>query len=233
MGLKCEIKENIKRADAWKVYFCCHRDEYKEYKDKMKDIVLDISGVECAFYYDEKPKGKKDEDWNELLLNMNLFVVIITRKFLSGENQAKKEFFYARQQGIPVIPIVTDARLMNAFNQISNGVHALLADETINKSKRQLKQNLTAYMNAVLINNELLRRIHEVSDGHLFMSYRKKDRKHLMELINEIHEDDRCIDIPIWYDDFLVPGERFDDLIEEKLLDGSIFVLTVTPNLIK
>lgn len=233
MGLKCEIKENVKRADAYKVYYCCHYAEYNGYLHTIKEILLDLPGVECAVYYDEKPKGKKSEEWNELLLDMNVFVVVVTRKFLSEDNLAKKEFLYARKQGIPVIPIVMDKRLMNAFNQISSGLHALGVEDLSYSSKCQLRQGLTAYMNTVLIHHTLLQRIHAVSEGHLFLSYRKKDRKHLMELINRIREDDRCMDIPIWYDDFLIPGERFDDQIEEKLKDGSIFILTVTPNLIR
>ena len=47
-----------------------------------------------------------------------------------------------------------------------------------------------------------------------------------------IHKNEFCRDIAIWYDEFLTPGENFNDAIKEALQKSGLFVLTVTPNLV-
>lgn len=47
-----------------------------------------------------------------------------------------------------------------------------------------------------------------------------------------IHKNDFCRDIAIWYDEFLSPGENFNDSIRKALQKSGLFVLAVTPNLI-
>ena len=41
-----------------------------------------------------------------------------------------------------------------------------------------------------------------------------------------------CRDIAIWYDEFLIPGENFNDSIAAALEQSSLFALAVTPNLV-
>lgn len=47
-----------------------------------------------------------------------------------------------------------------------------------------------------------------------------------------IHENDFCRDIAIWYDEFLTPGEDFNDSIRSALQKSTLFALAVTPNLV-
>lgn len=47
-----------------------------------------------------------------------------------------------------------------------------------------------------------------------------------------IHKNKFCRDIAIWYDEFLKPGENFNDSIKEALQKSNLFVLAVTPNLV-
>ena len=47
-----------------------------------------------------------------------------------------------------------------------------------------------------------------------------------------IHRNDFCRDIAIWYDEFLNPGENFNESIRLAMQKSDLFVLTVTPNLI-
>jgi hypothetical protein len=47
-----------------------------------------------------------------------------------------------------------------------------------------------------------------------------------------IHKNEFCRDIAIWYDEFLTPGENFNDSIRAALCKSDLFVLTVTPNLV-
>ncbi len=47
-----------------------------------------------------------------------------------------------------------------------------------------------------------------------------------------IHIDPVCRNIAIWYDEYLIPGENFSDMIEAALDKSEIFTLLVTPNLV-
>ena len=66
----------------------------------------------------------------------------------------------------------------------------------------------------------------------IFLSYRKKDRFHANELMKLIHKNPTFRDIAIWYDEFLVPGENFDENIEQALQKSDLIALLVTPNLL-
>ena len=67
----------------------------------------------------------------------------------------------------------------------------------------------------------------------MFLSYRKKDRRHAQRLMHLIHENRQFRDIAIWYDEFLVPGERYDEAIRAAFEKSSLFALAVTPNLLE
>ena len=48
-----------------------------------------------------------------------------------------------------------------------------------------------------------------------------------------IHKNPLCRDIAIWYDEFLAPGEDFNENIAEALEKSALFTLLVTPNLLE
>ena len=52
------------------------------------------------------------------------------------------------------------------------------------------------------------------------------------ELMRLIHKDDFCRDVAIWYDEFLTPGESFNDVIADAMKKSDLFALTVTPDLV-
>ena len=93
-------------------------------------------------------------------------------------------------------------------------------------------EKLKNFLESVLVPDDLSRRIRAAFDAYVFLSYRKKDRKYAQELMRLIHENDFCRDIAIWYDEFLTPGENFNDSIREALKKSRLFALAVTPNLV-
>jgi len=93
-------------------------------------------------------------------------------------------------------------------------------------------EKLQKYLESVLIGDELAEKIRAAFDAYVFLSYRKKDRRYAQELMRLIHKNEFCRDIAIWYDEFLTPGENFNDSIKKALQKSGLFVLTVTPNLI-
>ena len=70
---------------------------------------------------------------------------------------------------------------------------------------------------ASLVSDEMAEKVRAAFDAYIFLSYRKKDRKYANELMRLIHKNDFCRDIAIWYDEYLVPGEDFNNAITEAL----------------
>ena len=85
---------------------------------------------------------------------------------------------------------------------------------------------LKKYLDVVLVNDETAKRVRASFKGYLFLSYRKKDRQYANELIRLIHREPKFRDIAIWYDEFLTPGENFNDSIK-KAIEASKYSGTV------
>ena len=90
---------------------------------------------------------------------------------------------------------------------------------------------LQTFLDSVLVGDELAEQVRDAFDAYVFLSYRKKDRKHAQRLMRLIHENRQFRDIAIWYDEFLVPGESFNEAIRDAFNKSSLFAMAVTPHL--
>ena len=91
---------------------------------------------------------------------------------------------------------------------------------------------LETYIKSVLVSSELAEKVRAAFDAYIFLSYRKKDRRKAQELMRLIHRNPLCRDIAIWYDEFLTPGEDFNQAIGKMLQKSDLFAPVVTPNLV-
>ena len=219
-----------------KIYFSCHPSDFDKYFEKITDEILEKQN--CAIWYDEDSKLKHENieydesEWISDLSQMQLFVIPITSLFLYEKNRALDvEFKYAMEHHIPILPIMQESGLVNAFNEICGDLQWLdpyLQDETA----ISYDEKLDNFLNTVLVGEELAEKIREIFDAYIFLSYRKKDRRYAQELMRLIHKNEFCRDIAIWYDEFLTPGENFNKAIEAALKKSGLFALVVTPNLV-
>jgi hypothetical protein len=143
----------------------------------------------------------------------------VTTKLLTTENAAlDAEFRFAIERHIPVLPLMQEGGLDELFSQKCGDLQYL--DKA--KSARDLteipyEEKLKNYLESVLVSDEMAEKIRAAFDAYVFLSYRKKDRKYAQELMRLIHKNDFCRDIAIWYDEFLTPGENFNESIREAL----------------
>lgn len=213
-----------------KVYFCCHPEDFDKYFEKISQELL--AEQNCAIWYLEGPNAEHDEQFFSDLELMQLFVMPVTSKLLSTPNQAlDAEFPFAVEKHIPILPLMQEKGLETLFNQKCGNLQFLdkySGDVTALKYEEKLK----TYLNTVLIGDELAEKIRSAFDAYVFLSYRKKDRRYAQELMRLVHKNDFCRDIAIWYDEFLTPGENFNDSIQDVLQKSDLFLLAVTPNLV-
>ncbi len=212
------------------VYFCAHPRDFGLLNGIAEEI---LSRQNCAVWYDTEPEAPYDEElFFTDLGQMNLFVMPVTTRLLTTPNRARDvEFPYAMEHHIPVLPLMQERGLEELFNRVCGDLQFLTKLDP-DPTAIPYEEKLTRYLQSVLIGDELTARVRAAFDAHIFLSYRKKDRALAQELMRLIHRNDFCRDMAIWYDEFLTPGENFNEAIERALKECDLFALAVTPNLV-
>ena len=229
--LKYKTRGQSSPSGKSKIYFSCHPDDFELYFDEISDEILKIQN--CAIWYDGNPEQDDDSDFYEALEGMNLFVIPITTRFLSEENRAKdREFQFAIDHHIPFLPLMQESGIEDVFNRIC-GSYQFLEKNDADSTGIPYEEKLNLFLRTVLIGDEMMEKVRKAFDAYIFLSYRKIDRKHARELMQLIHKIPEFRDIAMWYDEYLVPGENFDDSIMEALSRSDLFVMVVTPNLLR
>lgn len=228
-NLKYKTRGNSTPQGKPRVYFCCHPGDFNRCFESISDEIL--AKQNCAVWYTDEV-AVHDEDFFVDLKQMQLFVMPITTNLLCTENQAIDiEFKFAIENHIPVLPLMQESGLEELFNKRCGDLQ-FLDKNNADTTAISYDDKLQKYLETVLIGDELAEKIRAAFDAYVFLSYRKKDRRYAQELMRLIHKNEFCRDIAIWYDEFLTPGENFNDSIKEALEKSGLFVLTVTPNLI-
>ena len=220
------------------VYFSCHPKDFDLAFPLVSEDILAHSN--CAIWYDsalELPAEEEtvtsldEEELGSALSEMQLVVFAVTPDFIFTPNRAKDiELPYALAHHIPVLPIMMETGLGYKF---SNNCAKIQVVNRIVKDPTSTPYDevLDTFLTAVLIGDELAEKVRNAFDAYVFLSYRKKDRRHAQRLIRLIHENPEFRDIAIWYDEFLVPGEGFNEAIADAFRRSSLFVMAVTPHL--
>lgn len=213
-----------------KVYFCCHSDDFDKFFESISDEIIEKQN--CSIWYPKNRNIERNEEFLENLGQMQLFVMPVTTALLFTENPALDiEFKFAIENNIPVLPLMQESGLEERFNQKCGNLQ-FLDKNNQDSTALSYDEKLEKYLSSVLIGDELAKKIRAAFDAYVFLSYRKKDRKYAQELMRLIHRNDFCRDVAIWYDEFLIPGEDFNDSIKRALEDSDLYILAVTPNLV-
>lgn len=228
------VSNGDKAKKKIKIYFTCHPDDFDKYFENIKEDFFDL--IECSIYYKKDmsfviEKNSKKCD----LSNMNLFVIPVTKKLLTEHNAAIEEFKFLKQYNIstPVLPLMMESDLDSLYSDenLFGSLHYLspiINDQTSISYKEKLKK----YFSSIFLNEKTINLIKKEFNAYIFLSYRKKDRYYANELMKLIHSNPMYRDIAIWFDEFLIPGEKFDKEIEDALKACDFFTMLVTPNLV-
>lgn len=227
-GFKYKRRVKYNSQSSPKVYFCCHQKDFELYFESISNEILDKQ--DCTVWYCE-PETKRDEDFFETLEQMRLFVVPITTKLLSTDNDAfNVDFQFAISKHIPVLPLMQEKGIKELFKRKCGDIQYLDKNDCDNTAIAY-DEKLEKYLFSVLVGSELANRVKDAFDAHIFLSYRKNDRRYAKELMRLIHNNKFCRDIGFWYDEFLTPGENFNDEISEMIEKCEIFALTLSPSI--
>ena len=216
-----------------RVYFTCYKKDFNLYFDKICDDIFKTK--DCAIYYSNAKEKEITQDYFDIdLSQMNLFVIPVSFNLLCSKNRTMNlDFPFAKENHIPVLPIIVEKGIDSVYSKPENfgNLQYLVLDEQ-DSYHIGYEEKLRRYLESILIGEELSKKVRDAFDAYVFLSYRKKDRKYANELMHIIHSNEECRDLAIWYDEYLVPGEDFNDAIEKALIKSDLFALLVTPNLV-
>jgi len=213
-----------------RVFFSAHPDD----AEKCRSVINSVLAVtDCIACFDGDPHGAENEEWSALLSDMQLFVVLVSTRFLSEPSRAKDtELPLAKEKHIPILPILTESISLEAYNRVFPDIQYLDPED---KSDAALPyaQKLERALGEVLQSSSARERIRDSFDLSFFLSYRKKDRRGAQRLLEKIHSRDEFRSVAIWYDEFLLPGEDFNHSIAEAMNQSSAFLMSVTPHMLE
>lgn len=220
-----------------RVYFTCAPGDFDRYFDVLSEDVLKHQN--CAVWYRSPSMTdyESEEEMEMLLGQMQLFIIPVTGKLLessrlqSDRGVTDAELAFAEHIHIPVLPVVVESEAGGGFSGRFGDIQYL---DRNNRDATAIDYDtkLGRYLGRILTGDGTAERIRNEFDACIFMSYRKKDRQYACELMRMIHAVPELRDIAIWYDEYLVPGENFNDNIAEMLRKSDVFGMVVTPNLI-
>ena len=218
-----------------RVYFCCHPEDQRTFRRSMAKELTAL--VDCAVWYDPAPdQPLTGAEWAARqadLAQMQLFVLPVTTRLLTRPCPAmEREFPFAVEHHIPVLPVLQEPGLEALFNDRCGNLQFLDPNQH-DATALPYADKLKKYLDGVLVGDELAAQVRAAFDAYIFLSYRKKDRMAAQELMRRIHANDFCRDVAIWYDEFLTPGEDFNAAITQALDKSELFVLAVTPHLLE
>lgn len=214
-----------------KVYFTGHPADCKAYFKSISEQLLKLHN--CAVFYDEDPERPEDMDnFYSDIDRMQLIVIVVTGRYVYQDTFAHQVFQYAVKHHKPVLPILEESGIESDFNKKCGDLQFLNPNST-DVTEISYEEKLKKFLDSILVKDELAEKIRKAFDAYVFLSYRKKDRKYAQQLMRLIHSNAFCRDIAIWYDEFLVPGENFNQAIAAAMEKSELFALVITPSLLE
>ena len=218
------------------VWFCAHPDDYEDYFKRISDDILKNSNSipDITVWFDTEPYADYDEErFLADLEHMKLFVLAVTKKFLTEPSRARlSELNFALRKNIPILPLMLEEGLDAQFESVCGSIQYL--NPVVNDGTAiAYGSKLTSFLSSILLDKDIKKSIEKEFDTTIFLSYRKIDRAYAQDLMELIHRKEVFRDVAIWYDEFLTPGEDYNNSISDAIKDSSVFVMAVTPNIIK
>lgn len=223
--IKVATQNRTKPHSKTPVYFVAHPDDFEKHFDTIcEDFFI---GIDCAMYYYEPGDSVDAETRRFDLSQIQLFVVVVTKNFMQQESEAYDfDFRYALENNIPFVPIVCEPEAGKLFEQRFRNNHYI--DRTVDSYESQLKK----FFHDIIKKNFQVQKLQAIFEGYAFVSYRKSDRMLAGEVIKTLHKPEVNCRLSLWYDEFLVPGENFNENISGAIEKSDIFIMVVTPRIL-
>ncbi|MBQ8830951.1 MAG: TIR domain-containing protein [Oscillospiraceae bacterium] len=203
-----------------KIYCCSVSGGVDSYVEEMTEILTDISDHFVVWYGEPESVSELEK--------MDVLIVPVTSRLFDTVNPVMSEYLpMAEEKGIAVIPVMLEDGLQGRFDEHFGELQYISGidnDDTALELSEKLDRTL-GYHDDIMSEWNL--------NGRIFLSYRKKDRAFVPELLRKIHDNAIFRDFAVWYDEYLRLGENFNTNIVKELESSDLVVLMVTPGILE
>ena len=214
------------RGHPRRIYFSCHPDDRGLY-DRIASDVRAVTKDCVIAYLDEDADADVTVPVDELE-NFHLVIFAVTLQWLSAPSRsADREFAFATDRHMAVLPILFDDASMDVFNAKAKGVQGLRASD-----KEYTEKLDRALHDTLLVDESLLEQVKGVFTHRMFISYCQQDAEQTKQLLRVIHKREAFRRIAVWYDKYIPAGRYFEDIIFSALDSCDIFSMAITPSLV-
>lgn len=214
------------------IFLCIHPADREKYYEVISDLFLQVNDSFFVWSHKDPVLHLKEEEaaaYLDDLRQNQIFVACITRNFLQKDDICVWEFERAIELGMNVLPLLLENDVVDDFNQLSNH---LMAFEPFKQDPTVIpfEEKFASYLGTMLgTGSNPYAGIENAFDGHIFISYRKKDRKYIAPLMKAIHANYALKAVSIWYDESLVISDSaYDDQIKEVINQADLCILLAT-----
>ena len=240
MKLVIRTRGDLTSRDKEKVLLAIASDDIGLYADVMIEDLLKAANV--AVYYPASTNDTKDgvieideTKPEEYLEEFRLIIFPVTMNFLEKDNPVRDQILPYVIHHKAYIPIILERDLLESFGDHFGDIQFLDRYGLYKKGENEIpyEEKLKLRMSEVITSDSERDRIDDAFRAMIFLSYRKIDRVEAQKLMNLLHSDPDCEDIAIWYDEYLVPGEDFNEAIRSAMDRSDVIALNVTNNLLE
>ena len=212
--------------------------QLKDEDDLLHRVANDIhSKLDCIIYYNDDISNIMNRaDFVAYMQRMQLIVIIVTDKYLDEDGLFQTEFSYITDSGVRFLPIVFDPKVIPLFERKCETLGEMhrqiqVLDAFFDPSKRPYQRRLHDYLESNLLKTADITRIKENFSRFFFLSYRKIDWRYIEILQRAIHSSDRLWDVGLWYDEYLIPGEKWNVTLKQKIEECNAFIMLMTKHI--
>ena len=196
-----------------------------------------LSLYDCAVCYIDHSRYRNIDplEAQEAISNVDVFIPIVTKYYLDNDCfELKHLFSYAKKKHMNIMPLVQSNDLAESFNNRCGNIQ-FIEDCDTNNSLKQTEESIKEYFQFLKPSKDdslLIEKVRKSFVNKIFLSYRKKDKQLLKQIIDVINSDtSNLYDVGLWYDENLSVGKKYDPEIDKKIKEANIFVLLVTNNI--
>ncbi len=219
------------------IMYFAHPNDHDRYIRFFIDTLMKFGHATITVWTKSNPQEplyqKDAEEFYNTLSSVKMLVFPVSRSFLETNNELKDIIIpYASDHNIRILPIMVEPGLDRAYEQIV-GHHQYLSILNVDNTELPFETKLRNFMEPMMPQNPIVERVKQSFSGQIFLSYRKKNRAQAMQVVDLIHRDPILQSYSIWYDEYLIAGEKYDRHIADKLSDSLFVILVVTPDLLE
>ena len=192
----------------------------------------------CVWTGDALPRAEE----LDRLGDMSLFVMAVTEHLAGKETEAAAQavrFCFDRK--IPLLPVyyISPSGSTEPADSFYRAASAAVGkrDEKLEldgprQASSDFREQFSRKLHTLVMSDAVADEVRERAfEKQIFLSYRKKDREQALKVMKAIHDQPLCEALAIWFDDFLIAGQDFNEEIFKQLRDSDVFALTVTDSL--